>query len=87
MKLGWLLILLRTGLIKGTAVKLSGRDKENILRALEDDEIRITDKRGKVLLSIDAPDLVQKHREKILAIIEDKQITWKEIGEVLDDII
>lgn len=83
--LGWLPFAIRVRLVKGTVLKLSDKDKENITRAIEDGEIHVTDTRGNVLLGVNLPELSEGVREMILDVIEDKKITWKELGEFLEE--
>ena len=73
------------GLVNGTVLKLSDKDKENIPRAIEDGEIHVTDTRRNVLLGVNLPEVSEGVREMILGVIEDKKITWKELGELLEE--
>jgi hypothetical protein len=81
----WILVVL--SLIKGTAFKLSDKNKSDIMRMLEEDELRITDKYGNEILTIPIPKLSDEHKDIVKRVIEDKYVTFRELGELLDIII
>jgi len=84
--LGFVVTLLKSGLIRGTAIKLSDRDVENIKKVLAEDKVVISDTKGNKILEIDVPFIPEKLEDVLLDAIQDKRISYKELGKILDEV-
>lgn len=69
-------LLIELGIIRGTLIKLSERDKEFIDKALT--ERKITVKIGTWSQEIDISDMTGEQEEVIRDVVADNKISWKE---------